>query len=188
MEMYLALQVHFPQSQWVKYKWRLKVDAVPLQLCTCNVPIKRLEKRPEDRPQHPKTAIEHDHPYAFSISPLCPIHNKLQATAVMKENCSLQNELHILQQKLSSSQKKDVQARTVLSSIENKQPESSPQRKPYDIAEIQRGITLRFAMGSTAYEKVIEVFPDKRLPAIRSLNRRTEHIKSSCVQDFMMRC
>lgn len=69
--------------------------------------------------------------------------------------------------------KKKIQS--VLSSIEN--VNKTPIKKEYSSADIQRGLQLRFACGSTPYEKVIETFPREKLPSVRTLNRRTEHIK-----------
>lgn len=169
--------VHFSKSQWVKLNIRLRADAVPSKVCICEVAVKRSAKRP---PHHnnttPKTAVQHDHPYALFAKPSCPVHIPASVESeLFKENCSLESQVHMLEAKLWQSNKTNEEVKGVLSSIENSV--KTPVKKEYSPAEIQRGLQLRFACGSTPYEKVIEVFPRENLPTVRTLNRRTEHIK-----------
>lgn len=160
----------------MKWNVRLRADAVPSKLCICDVAVKRSAKRPPHHNTGLKSFVQHDHPYALIAKPSCPVHVPAAVRSeLFKENCNLENEIHSLEAKLWHSNKSKEEIQSVLSSIEN--VNKTPIKKEYSSADIQRGLQLRFACGSTPYEKVIETFPREKLPSVRTLNRRTEHIK-----------
>ena len=171
-----------------KMKIRLKPGEIPSRVCDCV--SCELEVTIGDN----HTSIPYnDHSYCKplghrkqcyklipSIKSLSPLENR--ASEVLAENCLLQKELSDLSVQLKAKENQKNASLAACSLM--KRAEKDAENKYYDIAQIKTGLQLKFACGTSGYNKCSQIVAKQ--PSPRVLQRRTRHIFNPGILEDIM--